>query len=116
MFDIAIVGGGIIGLSTAYEISKLYPNKKIAILEKESEVGKHQTSHNSGVIHSGLYYKPGSLKAINCRKGIALLRKFCEEQSIKYEICGKLVIASKKICIFSLWPHDHNCPASNIMA
>ncbi len=102
MFDIAIVGGGIIGLSTAYEISKLFPNKKIAILEKESEVGKHQTSHNSGVIHSGLYYKPGSLKAINCRTGIALLRKFCEEQSIKYEICGKLVIASKKSQIDSL--------------
>tara|TARA_B100000519_G_scaffold18677_1_gene13625 strand:+ start:7150 stop:8343 length:1194 start_codon:yes stop_codon:yes gene_type:complete len=96
MYDIAIIGGGIIGLSTAYELLKDHPNKKIIVLEKENSVAKHQTGHNSGVIHSGIYYKPNTLKAINCRRGIDLLKRFCSDYDVKYEICGKLIIASNK--------------------
>ena len=102
MYDIAIIGGGIIGLSTTYNFLRAYPNKKVIIVQKESEIGLHQTGHNSGVIHSGLYYKPGSLKAINCRNGIVLLKEFCDKYNLKYEICGKLVIASNQTQIESL--------------
>ena len=102
MYDIAIVGGGIVGLSTAYNFLRAYPNKKVIIVEKESEIGLHQSGHNSGVIHSGLYYKPGSLKAINCRNGIVLLKEFCDKYNLKYEICGKLVIATNQTQIESL--------------
>ena len=102
MYDIAIIGGGIVSLSTAYELLKNYPDKKIIVLEKEDSVGKHQTGHNSGVIHSGIYYKPNTLKAINCRRGIDLLKRFCSDYDIKYEICGKLIIASTKNQIESL--------------
>ncbi len=94
--DVIIIGGGIIGLSTAYQITKASPWKKIMILEKEIEVGLHQTGHNSGVIHSGIYYKPGSLKAKLCRKGIIDLTQFCDEKGIRFEMCGKVIIASEK--------------------
>ena len=96
VYDIILVGGGIVGLSTAYQILKNFPNKNVLILEKEDDIGKHQTGRNSGVIHSGIYYQPGSLKAKNCRNGKKLLIKFCEEFGIKYEMCGKLIISSKK--------------------
>tara|TARA_B100000427_G_C15503934_1_gene593137 strand:- start:538 stop:1755 length:1218 start_codon:yes stop_codon:yes gene_type:complete len=92
-YDVVIIGGGIVGLTTAYSILKNFSNKKLLIIEKEKQLGYHQTSHNSGVIHSGIYYKPKSLKAINCRNGIKLLKSFCDHYSIKYEICGKLIIA-----------------------
>mgnify|MGYP001996533352 CR=1 FL=1 len=94
--DVIIIGGGIIGLSTAYQITKTTPWKKIMILEKEIEVGLHQTGHNSGVIHSGIYYKPGSLKAKLCRKGIIDLTQFCDQKGIRFEMCGKVIIASEK--------------------
>ena len=93
MNDILIVGGGIVGLATGYQLLKKNSSLKLVVLEKESEVSKHQTGHNSGVIHSGIYYRPGSLKANNCRNGISLLLKFCKENNIKYEICGKIIIA-----------------------
>ena len=96
MYDLVIIGGGIVGLATAYQISLLFPKKRILVLEKENSVGLHQTGHNSGVIHSGIYYKPGSLKANNCRNGISLLKKFCDDQKIKYEMCGKLIVATTK--------------------
>ena len=96
MNDVTIIGGGIVGLATGYSLINKNPNLKLAILEKESVVGKHQTGHNSGVIHSGIYYKPGSLKAINCRYGIELLLQFCEESNIKYDICGKVIVATKQ--------------------
>ena len=79
MNDVTIIGGGIVGLATGYSLINMNPNLKLAILEKESVVGKHQTGHNSGVIHSGIYYKPGSLKAINCRYGIELLLQFVKK-------------------------------------
>ena len=80
MYDVTIIGGGIIGLATGHALLKQNPGLKIVLLEKESNVGQHQTGHNSGVIHSGIYYKPGSLKAINCRRGINLLLEFCNHQ------------------------------------
>ncbi|MDN3670752.1 L-2-hydroxyglutarate oxidase [Echinicola jeungdonensis] len=94
-YDITIIGGGIVGLATGLKIKKQNPNLKIAILEKEKELAKHQTGNNSGVIHSGLYYKPGSLKATNCIKGYHELIQFCEEENIPFEITGKVVVATK---------------------
>ncbi len=94
MYDVAIIGGGIIGLSTGYSLIKKYPNLKVIIIEKENSLGVHQTGHNSGVIHSGIYYKPGSLKAQNCRLGMKLLIDYCSINNIKFEICGKLIIAN----------------------
>ena len=95
-YDLTIIGGGIVGLSTAYKILDENPKLKVALIEKESSIGKHQTGHNSGVIHSGIYYKPNSLKANNCRRGIKLLLKFCKKYDIEYDICGKIILASKK--------------------
>jgi L-2-hydroxyglutarate oxidase len=93
-FDIIVVGGGIVGCSVARELVSL--GKKVAVLEKEVALGAHQTGHNSGVIHSGLYYKPGSLKARTCVEGHALLERFCQEQGVPFERCGKLVLATSE--------------------
>ena len=91
--DVVIVGGGIVGLSTAYSLLTTNRNLKLVVLEKEASLGAHQTGHNSGVIHSGLYYKPGSLKAKNCIDGYAKLLQFCREHDVPHEICGKIVVA-----------------------
>jgi (S)-2-hydroxyglutarate dehydrogenase len=91
--DIIIIGGGIIGLATSYNILKQYPNRTITILEKESELCLHQSKRNSGVMHSGIYYKPNSLKSINCQKGKRQLEDFCTKENIPYKICGKLIVA-----------------------
>lgn len=96
MYDVIIIGGGIVGLATGYELIKQNPNLKVILLEKEPELGQHQTGHNSGVIHSGIYYKPGSLKAKNCRRGINLLLKFCDNHNIPYDMCGKIILATSK--------------------
>ncbi|NOT73325.1 MAG: L-2-hydroxyglutarate oxidase [Cyclobacteriaceae bacterium] len=93
-YDIIIVGGGIVGLATALQIQKQKPEAKLLLLEKEGELAKHQTGNNSGVIHSGLYYKPGSLKATNCIHGYHLLIDFCEKNEIPFELCGKIVVAT----------------------
>jgi L-2-hydroxyglutarate oxidase len=95
-YDITIVGGGIVGLATALKLKELKPDLKIALLEKESSLSQHQTGNNSGVIHAGVYYKPGSLKALNCRKGYQMLIDFCNKEGIEYELCGKLIIATKE--------------------
>jgi L-2-hydroxyglutarate oxidase len=91
---IAIVGGGIIGLATAYRASLRFPDAAVTVLEKEAGVGRHQTGHNSGVLHSGLYYAPGSAKARMAVDGIRQMVAFCDENRIPYEICGKLVVAT----------------------
>ncbi len=94
MFDTVIVGGGIVGLATGLKIKQAQPKLKVVILEKENKVASHQTGHNSGVIHSGLYYAPGSLKAQNCIGGYHELLDFCDQQDIAYDICGKIVVAT----------------------
>ena len=94
-YDVVIIGGGIVGLATALNLKLSKPNLRLVVLEKEDEFSKHQTGHNSGVIHSGLYYKPGSLKAINCINGYQMLVKFCQENEVPFEICGKIVVATK---------------------
>jgi len=94
--DIAIVGGGIVGLATAYQLSQRFPDLVVTVLEKESKLAEHQTGHNSGVLHSGIYYKPGSLKAINCRDGKKAMEAFCAAENIPYEICGKVIVATRE--------------------
>jgi len=96
MYDVTIIGGGIVGLATGHALLNQNPALKIVLLEKESKVGQHQTGHNSGVIHSGIYYKPGSLKAINCRRGINLLQEFCNHHNIPYDMCGKVIVATSE--------------------
>lgn len=91
--DVIIVGGGIVGLATAYNLTKTHPSKKVVVLEKEKHLAEHQTGHNSGVLHSGIYYKPGSLKAKNCREGKLAMERFCAEEGIDYDICGKVIVA-----------------------
>lgn len=91
--DLIVIGGGIIGLATALAFTERVPGKRVILLEKEAEVGQHQTGHNSGVIHAGTYYKPGSLKATNCRLGKTLLQEFCRAENIPFEICGKIIVA-----------------------
>ena len=93
-YDLIIIGGGIVGLATALRVLEQKPNLRLMIIEKESSIGQHQTGHNSGVIHSGIYYKPGSLKAKNCISGYHQLIEFCDTYSIKYDICGKIVVAT----------------------
>ncbi len=92
--NVAIVGGGIIGLATAHELLRRYPAGRVIVLEKESSIGQHQTGHNSGVLHSGIYYRPGSLRATNCRAGKAAMEQFCREQGIPFDICGKVIVAT----------------------
>ncbi|MCW5921493.1 MAG: L-2-hydroxyglutarate oxidase [Saprospiraceae bacterium] len=92
--DIVIAGGGIVGLATALQLQRSNPRLRIAILEKESRVAAHQSSRNSGVIHSGIYYKPGSLRATNCKRGYDLLLQFCRENGVPFEICGKIIVAT----------------------
>jgi L-2-hydroxyglutarate oxidase LhgO len=93
-YDLTIIGGGIVGLATALNTLQAYPRTRLLILEKESQLAQHQTGHNSGVIHSGLYYKPGSLKARSCVAGRKALIEFCDRRSVPYEICGKIVVAT----------------------
>ncbi|PQO38289.1 L-2-hydroxyglutarate oxidase [Blastopirellula marina] len=92
--DVVIVGGGIVGLATAYQISQRYPERDIVVLEKEKVLAQHQSGRNSGVLHSGIYYRPGSLKAINCREGRQLMLYFCRENDVPHEVCGKLIVAT----------------------
>ncbi|NET02908.1 MAG: L-2-hydroxyglutarate oxidase [Sphaerospermopsis sp. SIO1G1] len=95
MYDFAIIGGGIIGLSTALNLGKRYPEARILVLEKENTWAFHQTGNNSGVIHSGIYYKPGSFKAKFCRDGSHSMVEFCQEHDIEHDICGKVIVATE---------------------
>lgn len=92
-YDVVIIGGGIVGLASGLKLLESDPNLKVVILEKENRIAQHQTGNNSGVIHSGIYYKPGSEKAKNCKKGYQMMLDFCEKESIKYDLCGKVIVA-----------------------
>lgn len=91
--DVLVIGGGIVGLAAAYQVARLKPATKIVVLDKEPEPARHQTGHNSGVLHSGIYYKPGSLRALNCRSGKRMMEEFCREEGIPFDICGKVIVA-----------------------
>lgn len=93
--DVVIIGAGIVGLATAYQLLKQKPGLSLNIIEKEKDIALHQTGNNSGVIHSGIYYKPGSLRAQNCLRGYRYLLNFCEEHGIQYEVCGKIIVATQ---------------------
>jgi len=95
-YDVIIAGGGIVGLATALQLQRQRPDFRIAVLEKENRVAAHQSSRNSGVIHSGIYYRPGSLRASNCKRGYDLLLQFCRENGIPHEVCGKIIVASEE--------------------
>lgn len=95
MIDVLIIGGGIVGLATALQLKQQRPTLSVVLIDKEPAVARHQTGHNSGVIHSGLYYKPGSLKATNCIQGYQMLVDFCRQEEIPFELCGKIVVATK---------------------
>ncbi len=99
---IAVIGAGIIGLAVARRIGQVRSGAEITVLDKENIVGAHQTSHNSGVVHAGLYYKPNSLKAVLCRRGSVLLREYCQEKGIKFDECGKLVLAINESDVIEL--------------
>ena len=93
-YDYQVIGGGIVGLATAYKLSLAKPRSKILLLEKENELGQHQSTHNSGVLHAGLYYKPGSLKAQLSVQGLRMMVEFCQKHDVPYEQCGKIVVAT----------------------
>jgi L-2-hydroxyglutarate oxidase len=97
MIDVLIIGGGIVGLATALQLKQQRPSLSVVLIDKEPAVARHQTGHNSGVIHSGLYYKPGSLKATNCIRGYQMLVDFCRQEAIPFDLCGKIVVATKTL-------------------
>ena len=95
MYDVAIIGGGIVGAATAHALLDRRPGLKVAVIEKEATLGAHQTGRNSGVLHSGVYYQPGSARAINCRRGLAMMIEFCDREEIPWERCGKVIVATE---------------------
>ena len=97
VYDFIIIGGGIVGMSTAMQLAQVYPEAKILLLEKESGLARHQTGHNSGVIHAGVYYTPGSLKARFCLEGNKATKAFCNKHGIPYDECGKLLVATNEL-------------------
>ena len=97
MYDFIILGGGILGMSTAMQLQQAYPERRMLLVEKESEAARHQTGHNSGVIHAGVYYTPGSLKARFCLEGNKATKAFCEAHDIPYDSCGKLLVATNEL-------------------
>lgn len=97
LYDYCVIGGGIVGLATAMRILQRQPGASLLLLEKEASLGRHQTGHNSGVIHAGIYYPPGSLKAELCRKGAQATKDFCTEHAIPFEVCGKLLVATNAL-------------------
>ncbi|MBK6938886.1 MAG: L-2-hydroxyglutarate oxidase [Planctomycetes bacterium] len=93
--DIAILGGGIVGLATAWRLAQALPERRLLVIEKENAVARHQTGRNSGVLHTGIYYKPGSAKALNCRAGKVAMERFCTDYGIAFERCGKVIVATR---------------------
>jgi (S)-2-hydroxyglutarate dehydrogenase len=94
-YSVVVIGGGVVGLGVALEITRRFPGRRLLVLEKEDRVARHQSGHNSGVIHSGVYYKPGSMKARLCVSGAAAMVEFCREHGIAYNVCGKVIVATQ---------------------
>ena len=97
VYDYCVVGGGIVGLATAMKLLEIQPGARLVVLEKEAGLSRHQTGHNSGVIHAGIYYAPGSLKADLCRRGSKATKEFCWNHRIPFETCGKLLVATNEL-------------------
>ena len=115
MFDYVVIGGGIVGVSTAMQLLEARPSCSLALLEKESELGKHQTGHNSGVIHAGVYYAPGSLKAQFCKEGAEATIRICEENEIAFDRCGKLIVATDESEVGALNVLAQRCGENQIV-
>lgn len=116
LYDFIIIGGGIVGVSTAWQLIQRFPQKRILLLEKESAFSRHQTGHNSGVVHAGVYYEPGSLKAKFCKAGAISTINFCKENSIPYERCGKLLVATNDRELDRMRSLFHRCEQNGIEA
>jgi L-2-hydroxyglutarate oxidase len=114
IYDYIIIGGGIVGVSTAWQLQQRYPDKKVLLLEKESEFATHQTGHNSGVIHAGVYYEPGSLKAKFCRAGVDATINFCQQHNIPFNQCGKLLVATNELEVKRMEALYQRCKKNNI--
>ena len=114
IYDYIIIGGGIVGVSTAWQLQQRYPDKKVLLLEKESEFATHQTGHNSGVIHAGVYYEPGSLKAKFCRAGVDATINFCQQHDIPFNQCGKLLVATNALEVQRMEALYQRCQKNNI--
>ena len=114
IYDYIIIGGGIVGVSTAWQLQQRYPNKKVLLLEKENEFATHQTGHNSGVIHAGVYYEPGSLKAKFCREGVDATINFCKQHNIPFNQCGKLLVATNAVEVKRMEALYQRCQKNNI--
>lgn len=113
--SVVIVGGGIVGLATAYRLVERFPDVHVTVLEKESRIAQHQTGRNSGVLHSGIYYKPGSLKAINCRTGKQAMEAFCEAEGIAFDRCGKVIVAVDESEVTALENIFHRGQANGVV-
>jgi L-2-hydroxyglutarate oxidase len=113
-YDLAVIGGGIVGLATALEITRRYPHLSLVVLEKETDVALHQTGRNSGVIHSGVYYQPGSLKARFCKEGVDATVRFCHEHGVAYEQCGKLLVATDALELDRMKALEERCLANGL--
>ena len=113
-YDYIIIGGGIVGMSTGWQLQQRYPEANILLLEKESVYSKHQTGHNSGVIHAGVYYAPGSLKAQFCKAGVAATIKFCDENNVPYNQCGKLLVATTPVEVERMQALYKRCSENDI--
>lgn len=114
IYDYIIIGGGIVGVSTAWQLQQRHPDKTVLLLEKESGYSHHQTGHNSGVIHAGVYYAPGSLKAKFCKAGVAATIKFCNENHIPYNQCGKLLVATNELEVKRMHALHQRCIENDI--
>ena len=114
IYDYIVIGGGIVGVSTAWQLKQRHPDKTVLLLEKESGYSRHQTGHNSGVIHAGVYYAPGSLKAKFCKAGVAATMKFCDENQISYNQCGKLLVATNPLEVERMHALHQRCIENDI--
>ena len=114
--EVVVLGAGIVGLATALQVLESRPGSRVVVLEKELAIGSHQTGHNSGVIHSGLYYKPGSLKAKLCRDGYKRLIEFCQTEEVPFDICGKIVVATNESEVGALRDLETRGAANGLVA